>query len=348
MIADLSHHLALLSLALGGHGDKLKSIVDAHAASVAAVRTLSCTFTFTDSARGRSNGLYRRSGADFILKVTRADGSTTSTSTAGGQTKVLTRQNGRGAKPPQGLVLVDDGSTPNECDPYTYNLFHFYGQLKYRCELAEILAQPCTCRYVGPVERAGRPLERVHLSHARADLTIDFDPAVNYLARVVGLRSKLIDEAGKPVPEQEVTEFAEVAPGVYYPTKVRCLDPATGGPGWSIEHTDIQVNQPIPTESLALKFPPRIKVLDKQRGGAFMTDAAGEPTRPAIDKNGRPLLLATGDDPAIRPDDPEMPARPSRSEAGSLTRWVLPAALALLGTGVVLAVVRQARQGRSG
>ncbi len=120
-----------------------------------------------------------------------------------------------------------------------------------------ILAQPCTCRYVGPVERDGRRLERVELSHARADLTIDFDPSVNYLARVVVARSKLEGGAGKPALEQEVTEFSEVAPGVYYPTKVQCVNPVTREQTWGIEFSDIKVNEPIAPETMTFQFPPR-------------------------------------------------------------------------------------------
>ncbi len=87
--------------------------------------------------------------------------------------------------------------------------------------------------------------------------------------------------------------------------------------------------------------------MDKVRGGMFVTDAAGEPTRPATSKDGRPLQLATGADPGVALADPEMPAHPSRYEAGSLIRWVLPVALALLGTGIVLGAVRRVRRGRS-
>jgi hypothetical protein len=348
MLCDMPYHLIMLSLAMGASGDKLKTIVDSHAASVAAVRTLSCKFAFTNRVHGRVNGEYRRSGTDFIVKTSYADGRVYTTSSVGGRSRSLFRQVGRGMHLLEGIIEVDDGDLALDCDPYTYNLLRFYGQRKFRCELPEILAQPCTCRYVGPVKRHGRPLERVELSHARAVLTIDFDPAVNYLARVVVARSKLEGDAGKPAFEQEVTEFSEAAPGVYYPTKVRCVNPATGEQTWSIEFTDIKVNEPISPETLTFKFPPQVMVQDKVRGGVFVTDAAGEPTLPAHDKNGVPIQLATGAEPEVAPDAPEVPARPSRYEAGPLTRWVLPAALALLGTGIVLAVVRRLGRGRSG
>jgi RNA polymerase sigma factor (sigma-70 family) len=326
---------------------KLKTIVDAHAASVAAVGTLSFKFAFNNAVTGRANGLYHRSGTDYILKVSYADGRSQTTSSVGGLSKALFRKVGQVMNPLEGIVEVDNGDLATECDPYYYNLLRFYGQLKFRCELPEILAQPCTCKYVGSVERNGRPLERVELSHARADITIDFDPAVNYLARVVVARSKLAGGAGQPVMEQAVTEFSEVAPGVYYPAKVRCVNTVTGEQTWGIEFTDIKINEPISKESLTFQFPPQVLVMDKVRSGMFVTDAAGEPTQPATTKDGHPLLLATGASPGVARDDPEMPAPPSRYEAGSLTRWVLPVALALLGAGIVLGVVRRRRRRRS-
>jgi hypothetical protein len=137
MLAYLSY-IAMLLLVTSSSEDKLKTFVDSHTESVAAVRTLSCKFTFTNP-RYKANGLYRRGGNDFNLKLTFSDGRAYTTTSLGGQSKALFQASNKNV-PLQGLVEVDQGDLATECDPYFYNLFRFYAPLKFRSELSEILA----------------------------------------------------------------------------------------------------------------------------------------------------------------------------------------------------------------
>lgn len=344
MIA-LTCGVLLASLTSGYAPDRLRTILDAHIASVAAVRTVTCKLTFHAPPRGRADGLYRRSDGDYLLKVDWADGQAESLQASGGRLKGYSRATNRGVMKQSGSLYADTGTAASSCNPYCYGLLHFYGQEKFRSPLAEILAEPSSCKYIGPVMRDGRTLERVDVSHARADQFIDFDPATNYLARAVIVRPKIPWPAGVPIPEQEVTEFVEAAPGVYFPAKARSFDPATGKESWAIELTDIRVNQPVPADALTFRFPAGLEVTDGIRGGVYRTDANGEPTQTVLNSEGRPMqLVPGGPNSGVLPEDTN--SRPSQSEAPSPSRYILPAAVALLVAGIILALIRRVRARR--
>ncbi len=333
-MSPLLNSLLLCVLVQGADtDDKSKSIVEMHSASVAAIRSMQCDFVFKDSVAGQTKGNYKRSGSDYILKLNYGDGRVLTALSSGGQSKVLSSYPLNGGRKPEGSIIVDDGSNRHDCDPYAYNLMMLYGQDKYRALLSEITSRPCKLRYVGTVERSGRKLERVSLSHARADQLLDFDPSVNYLVRVVTARSKLAGGENRPALEQEVTDFAEVSPGVFVPTQSRCTDPATGAETWSTKFANMRVNQPVPPEAMTLKFPAKIHVLDKVRGGVYETDAAGEPTLRAKSPSGEPFTLEQGASPPVSTDDP---AAASREEARPWSRWLMPASVVLLGLGAGL------------
>jgi hypothetical protein len=326
------------------HDQEVTRIAAAHAASVAAIQTLRCDFTHRDAVRGRTTGSYVRNGADYLLKVRHDKGLSVTALSQNGQSRSVSDQQVGPQRMTRGRIVAEDGDSRYDCDPYAYNLFRFYGPTKFREPLADILTGPCTSRYEGTVTHAGRPLQRVRVSHARADLTIDFDPSVNHLARVVTSKSKLAGAPDKPPPVQEVTEFTEVSPGVYYPTQVRCIVPATGDESWTYQFANVRVNQPVPPEALSLRFPARIHVMDKVRGGVYVTDAGGEPTAVARGSDGQPLTLGSGLSPGAVADEPEFP---SSEEPPPQSRWVLPAAVALLvvGIGVRAAQVIRRRRG---
>jgi hypothetical protein len=177
---------------------------------------------------------------------------------------------------------------------------------------------------------------------------------VNYLARVVTTRSKLAGGADKHLMEQEVTEFAEPIPGVFYPAKVHCVDTKTGEEAWAIEFTDIKINEPISSDKFTLKFPPGIQVMDKINKKALVTDAAGELTLPALNKDGFPIKLAMEADPGMKTppagdskpfQDPELPARPSDNRW--LARWATPVSLILVSIFALLGITRLAWRKRS-
>ncbi|GIW89320.1 MAG: hypothetical protein KatS3mg108_3644 [Isosphaeraceae bacterium] len=75
-------------------------------------------------------------------------------------------------------------------------------------------------------------------------------------------------EPSQPRGVWEITEYQEVAPGLFIPTRIRIQSPDQPGHLREIRVTTLKVNKPLPAESLTLEFPEGMKVHDT-RSGAF-------------------------------------------------------------------------------
>jgi hypothetical protein len=326
----------------------LRVVQDGHRAAIESIRTFSCRAELKfepTQPLARQTAEYWRSGRDFRVRV-KSFGSRDDecdTLVRDGVVKQYESYPWRkGESARHGLIGVRD--QPFSCNPWAYGLLTFPGQTKYRVPLDELLTDAHRVQSVRRDTRDGRALIHLDLSHDRARLDIWFDPAVNYLARIVRVRAE--PPAGGPIDSvATVTEFREVAPGIYFPTRVH-QQSTTGGDAksdkWAATFTDITVNKPLPPDSLTLRFPPGIMVSDLVRNGVFRTDERGEPTLPAL--NSRGVRYTLGTSPPVPSDYQHLvpqPASVSLEEPRSLTRWLLPAGLVLVAVGVLLKVARR-------
>jgi|GEM_PF-3414200 len=281
---------------------KLNNIIDSHASSVSACNQISFKFTFVNP-RLKANGNYQKNGSDYLLNFNLADGSKTLIASSNGQWKGFFTRKAGGKSILDGLIQADDGNVVTDCDPFNYNLLKFYGQTKFRCYLTEMLGSKSTVKYIGKIEIKNKEFEQIQVSHERAVLDIYFDPVANYLVKRVVSKSKLSGGDNKNPVIQEVEDFIEVGPGIFFPAKVKCYNPKTNEQNWMITFKEININQGASTKKYDFKFPPNILVMDKIKGGVFLTDSNGDPNLPAKNKRGEIIKLADGIDLAAIPDD---------------------------------------------
>ena len=157
-------------------------------------------------------------------------------------------------------------------------------------------------------------------------LVITVDPSANYMIdKVESYHTS--HHAGKKFEAKmvrEVESFAEVAPGIFFPQKVK----GSGGQNGRTDSTsvttfsEVVVNQPIPASVFTLRFPPNVAVTDRIAGTTYQADVQGRPTS-AVKKLG-----------VYVPPSPPAPSEiilPTLEEP-SQPWW--PYALAVAGAGV--------------
>lgn len=283
-------------------------------------------------------------GTDYLINTAFSDGNKAKVSSIDGTWKGFFQKKAGGTSYLEGLIQADDGNIVTDCDPFNHNLMRFYSPIKFRSPLSEVIAQGSSVRYLGQIKYKNTVLERIEVSHSRAVLTIDFDPEVNYLARKVASKSKLGGGNNQPVLVQEVIEFVETVPGVFFPSKVICVNPENGDQAWGMEFKEIQVNQSVEKDKLEFHFPARLLVMDRIRNGAFLTDSYGNPCLPGKNAKGELIALAEGIDPSIHPNNSSESTRASDSEEKSLSRWILPVVVGFIGVGLLAGLVKKYRR----
>lgn len=186
----------------------------------------------------------------------------------------------------------------------------------------------------------GRPLVRIDVPAVRAEMVFWLDPAANYLVRRAEVAQKNED-----IQDEYIAEgFAEVGPGIHFPTVCRLTVRKAGvltTKGWAAKFTKVSAGKPLPADAFAFKFPAGLLVLDVDADKVSRTDARGEPGLPATDAKGQPRLHSSA---PLPPETPERPAEPQRATEAEPTRrsaWLLPAGLGLIGIAVVLWLVRR-------
>ncbi len=163
------------------------------------------------------------------------------------------------------------------------------------------------------------------------DVEVYFDPGVNYLIR------KDVRRQGSFVNEQEVVQFKECGPGLFFPERIsgRAADVKS-----STVLSDIRVNQPLPADVFNFRYPHNIVLSDGIKGGSYRVDAAGNPLS-ALTPHSRSTPPPRGE---------SVPTANSRTETQeeprSLTIWIILLALVILASAWILAVIRR-RQART-
>lgn len=154
---------------------------------------------------------------------------------------------------------------------------------------------------------------------------------MNYLVR----KTVYTQAKGAYRREDEVVQFKECSPGVFFPERLV----GRSGPGGNLDFhhqtliSDIRVNQPLPEGIFRLRYPEGIPFEDHIRGVRYLANSDGSP----ISKE-EPLRSGRFIPPAPLGDDPP---RETQEEPKSATRWILPASCGILVVGLVAAFVRR-------
>jgi hypothetical protein len=169
------------------------------------------------------------------------------------------------------------------------------------------------------------------------DVEVYFDPAVNYLVRKV----IYVDEGSKGPfrREDEVLQFKECAPGLYFPEKIE---------GWSGTATnrdfhyvtvisDIRLNQPLPDDVFHFNFPNGVYLSDGIRGTNYRVGSKGNRISPEIPFGKIPP-------PPVGAVAQVVPGSETQEEPKPITRWILPLSVGILVLAAIAALVRRWRR----
>lgn len=167
------------------------------------------------------------------------------------------------------------------------------------------------------------------------DVEIHFDPSVNFLVRKKVYRMR---GAGGYSREEEIIQFKEWAPGLFFPERIEGRSQANG-----IQDTeslsqlsDIKVNDPLPDDIFRFRYPNGVFVADGIRGTEYRADAEGN-------RLSAETPLGRGQPPPQTESDPSALRTETLEGPRSLTRWILPASVALLLLAGIAAIVRRQR-----
>ncbi len=170
------------------------------------------------------------------------------------------------------------------------------------------------------------------------NVEIDFDPAVNYLVR----KTVYAYSNGKYQREDEVTQFKEYAPGLFFPE----LLVGRSGPEGKVDfsHTTvisgIRLNEPLPSDALRLRFPYGVYLTDSIRGVRYRVNQEGTPISPE-----EPIQSGRVIPPPSPGEDPATDAKAeTREEPRSVTRWILPVSLGILVVGIIGTLIRRQKR----
>jgi hypothetical protein len=169
------------------------------------------------------------------------------------------------------------------------------------------------------------------------DIEIQFDPTVNYLVRKVSYTTSGVK--GRFRREDEVAEFKECTPGVFFPERARGQSGPEGGDPdftYSVVFSDVQVNEPLPDDVFRFRYPKGVYLTDSIRGTVYRVDAVGNRTSPETPMGKIPP--PPEEEPALQP-----PGQETQEEPRPATRWILPVSLGILTMGGILFVLRRWR-----
>ena len=142
-------------------------------------------------------------------------------------------------------------------------------------------------------------------------LLITVDPSVNHMVRKVEYSQTLGSGKTRYVLEcvREATEFAEAAPGIFFPMKVVTRHQYNGKESArsTAAFSEVAVNVPVPPGVFAIRFPAGTRVTDMIAGNTYTVDGAGHPTAAPVKLGVAPNVAATDPTEAIPPTMEPLP-----------------------------------------
>ncbi len=336
-------HLPANLLALDKDESTLLELVrGGHRAAAQSIHTFSCRFSgeSISASEGQfdTKGNYRRSadGIRISLQMKGPHGSehTDEILVRNGRVSGVYKQRNRSGK-----VWISGNITAGSShlgDVWWMALLKFWGAYDLPVPFDELLNQPCSVSQVKRVTREGKALLYVDLTHGTTRTELWFDPNVNYLVRKEVIHGTVDGKRNRN--EKEVVRFKEVSPAIFFPEEVsarRYVDGQLDG-NYTRTFSDIRINQPLPSDTFQLRYPPGIELLDFVQDKAFKVEADGRltelkdrrlnhgPVRASQLFKGRTLSHAA-----------------TQEEPKSFTRWILPASLLLLVVAAGIWVLRR-------
>jgi hypothetical protein len=113
--------------------------------------------------------------------------------------------------------------------------------------------------------------ERPYTVAGKWKVTIYLDASVNYLVRRITLEHPTV------LRDYHITEFEEIAPSIFFPATA-VYEASQGGKVYGTRKTtfrEMVVNQPLPRDALAFRFPLGLLISDQLRGTAYRVDEMG-------------------------------------------------------------------------
>ncbi len=171
------------------------------------------------------------------------------------------------------------------------------------------------------------------------DWTIEvvFDSSVNYLIR----RAIYSADDGHYRRQQQVVQYKEVTPGLFFPEHVVGTSENNSVQESSLmaDFSEIDVNTPLPPGVFQLRYPHGVYLTDAIRGYEYQVDAEGK----QISKG---KALAQGTQSPISEEERIVSAQEAKEEPQSNLRLILPVSLVLLLIGCSLLIRRGWRNRR--
>jgi hypothetical protein len=337
----------------------LDFVRDAHRASREAIRTCSCRVEFKGdlvSSRGGSDALQSCSGRYWVSP----DSVRGIVSEFGQELDYLWTNSVRQSVSrawSDGKQVVGAGRSAyasshlGRCDPWVCGLLVLNQPSRGIANLPfeQLVAEANRVRKVHRKSNDGEEMIVVVLSFdgtkelpSSWEVEIQFDPAVNYLVRRVTYTTS--GEKGRICRENEIAEFKECTPGVYFPERARGRTVTEGGKPfftYSVVLSDIQVNEPLPDDVFRFRYPEGVILTDSIRGTSYRVDANGNRISPET---------LMGNVPPPPEGEPALahPGRETQEEPRPATRWIMPVSLGMLALGGILFVVRRWRTAARG
>lgn len=238
----------------------------------------------------------------------------------------------------------------HRCDGWFRALFAFQQPLTTGAiQFEQVVAKAVAVKKVQRTSLRGKEMVLARLSFegrlkgVETEADFYFDPTVNYLVRKHTYRT--FGPSSEAVNEEEVLEYKECVPGLYFPVRTAGQSYSNGKLWTTREATisDVRLNEKLPDRIFQLPFPAGIQVGDLVRGESYYIDAAGNPIS-------KPIKLSTA--PVPPPPLPEghipVPGTESLEEPGGITRWLLPVSLSMLVLAAVAAALRRWRTRKNG
>lgn len=356
--AIVSWLVLILPVVGGENGEQLVAAArDGSRAAISSITSMQCRYerlpwanTTPEQAFKHwgpyNQGRFWRSGDTYRLSKPMGDGSTLNSVVRNfNEGRVLCLKTGGPC--PWPLLSIGPVSLVNGVggDMWQWLLFTHWGQtLVSYYPFHDILARPHVIR---TAERLPPPANDIHieLTHENGRLEFWFDPKVNYLIR----KSVMVPAVDKPTTlrwENEVVEFAELAPAVFVPLTVehRCSSNGALQAVLRTRLSEVKVNQPLDKNAFRLPGIAGLECIDLTHEVKFKVDADGNRVGPEIPYKMPRVTggaVQGGDSPPPVKHSPDIePSRPPTP----LWVWLLSFSVLVLVAAFILADFRRRKR----
>ncbi len=183
------------------------------------------------------------------------------------------------------------------------------------------------------------------INSADGGSTIVIDPDANYMIR--SIKSTFIvpyasGNSSTQTTSQEVTEFTEVIPGLFFPKKTTLIQIVDGKQvATSVaQFSDVKINSPIDPKTIEPQYPPNTLVSDRIKGLEYKVDESGRQIGQAVPLETRAAGIVTA-------STAQEYSTATLEEPRRDGWWLLPAGLATFCVVLAVMAIRYGRANRA-